>query len=419
MTEYQTQSNAAVSYKAQAGFGQQASGSGGLALRIAGGAGGRMTKNSVSPREIRRDQQRTLGRHGFQRTAGAYDDMDLSVGLADPVLLAVMRGAWSSANVAITEATVGGPTEITTTTTEIVGNTGSWIDAGLRIGMVIRLTGHSTAGNNGINLMIIGLTATTITVASLTSAAPLTLNAVADTAFTITIPGRTLIRPAPGSLTKTFFTIEEHEYDIDASEVFTNCVWNSIRFGFTADNIISFSPAWVGTGDFETLSGGSAPLLTSPTVPTGRPLAVVDARLLYNGTSVADLVSMSLTLDNKVTAGQVAMANTSPAAFPGQMAISGSMEVWRPDLSKVAAFDDETPLSLHILAVEDQSDPDSAFVSIFLPRMTIGGVAKSALGQEGGPRTQTLEFPEALVGVDERGGAYDPTMIRIQVSNAS
>ena len=42
----------------------------------------------------------------------------------------------------------------------------------------------------------------------------------------------------------------------------------------------------------------------------------------------------------------------------------------------------------------------------------------SALAKPGGPRTQTVSVPSALVGIDERGGAFDATMVKFQVSNA-
>ena len=41
---------------------------------------------------------------------------------------------------------------ITTTTSTIVAAAGSWITAGVRVGDIVTLTGHSTAANNSLRL---------------------------------------------------------------------------------------------------------------------------------------------------------------------------------------------------------------------------------------------------------------------------
>ena len=54
---------------------------------------------------------------------------------------------------------------------------------------------------------------------------------------------------------------------------------------------------------------------------------------------------------------------------------------------------------------------------IFVPNFTLGGVDKSALSKEAGPRTQSIKVPADLIGKDETGGAFDATMVKLQVSN--
>src|SRR5690606_15576854 len=89
----------------------------------------------------------------------------------------------------------------------------------LRIGDIIRLTDHSSAGNNNRNLRIVDLDATTITVAE-----TLTLNASPDTDVTITRP-KTLVQ----GVTPRSFTFEEYEADIDGTEIFTGCRVGSMQ----------------------------------------------------------------------------------------------------------------------------------------------------------------------------------------------
>lgn len=403
---FQTQSNAYVAYKAQSGLGVQASGSGAKILRTAGGAQGKMSKTPIGSNEVRRDGMRSRGRHGSQASTGAYD-AEVSLQSLDDIIAAVMRGSWGSADLAISQVAM---TSATTTTSTIVAAGGSWITQGLRVGDIIRATGLPDAANNGKNLRITGLTASTITVAE-----TLVANASADTSFSITRPGRTIINPA--SLAKTYFTVEEHELDIDGSELFTDCVWTSMKFGMQPNGLVTASPSWVGTGQFETKTGASAPFFTTPTETTADPLAALDATLRF-GSDVVDLQAFDLTIDIGGSAGAVAAAKYSPEVFTGLMSVSLNLTLLRQDLLRVADYVNETQCSLHLMAPESEAAPQD-FFSIFVPNFTLGNVDKSALSKEAGGRTQAISVPADLVGKDNRGGAFDPTMIKFQVSNAS
>ena len=100
---YQSQSNGYVAYKVQSGLGSQASGSGGTILRQAGGAGANATKAATESNEVRRDGMRTRGRHGTQKTTGAWS-AETSLGSHEAIIEAIMRDTWSAADLAITEA---------------------------------------------------------------------------------------------------------------------------------------------------------------------------------------------------------------------------------------------------------------------------------------------------------------------------
>jgi hypothetical protein len=406
---YQEQSQGYIARKVQSALGTIASGAGASILRISGGAGGRLTKAAVESNEVRSDYQRTRGRHGTQKTTGTYD-AELSIGNIDDILEATFRGTWSAADLAITQAAM---TSITTTTNTIVAAGGSWITQLLRVGDIIRLSGHSTAANNGRNLRITGLTASTITVAE-----TLTLDAAADTSFTVTRVGRKLINPLAGASIKRYFTVEEHEYNIDGSEIFQDAVWNSIRFSMAPNGLVMASPSWTGTGQFQTVTGASAPYFTTPTQTTAVPLAVAEATLRLGGADLLDLTAFDLTIDVGGVAPDMAASKYSPDVFTGQMAISGSITTLRSDLQRVADFLNETPMSLNLLAVEPEAEPKD-FFSMFIGNLTLGSVDKSALSREAGPRTQTINIPPALVGKDNTGGAFEATMAAIQVSNAT
>lgn len=405
---FQTQSNALVAYKVQSALGTQATGADAEILRQAGGQGGRLTKASVESAEIRSDMLSSRGRHGSQRTAGAYTS-ELSIGSHDTILEAVLRGTFGSADLEITEAT-SGLTSITTGANTIIASAGSWITAGLRVGDVIRLTNHQTTANNGKNLRITALTATTITVAE-----TLTADAVADSAFTVTRPGRVLINPtAP---VRRYFSIEEYETDIDVSELFTDCVWGSLRMSMQPNGLFMVDTGWVGTGQFETVASGDAPHFTSPAQTTALPLAALEATVRKGSTDLVDLTAFDLTVDITPSAPDVIGSDYAPDVFTGTMQVSLNLTTLRSDLADVSNLLDETELSLHVLLVEPESEPKD-FISIHVPNFTLGAVDKSELAKAGGGRTQTLAVPAELVGKDTQGGAFDETMIKLQVSNS-
>lgn len=411
MTTYQSQSNGYIAFKAQSAKGSIASGGSGFVLRSAGGPGGKLTKNVYGSNEVRRDGMRSRGRHGQRRTAGTYL-VEVSLDNMDSLYEAVFQGTWANV-LTVTEATSGGPASITTTTSTIVGNTGSWITVGFRVGDVVRLTGFATSANNSKNLRITGLTATVMTVAE-----TLTLDAAPDSSFTITRPGQKLICPAAGAAVKTYFTVEEYDGDLDKTEVFYDVIFHSLKFTMAPDAIMICEVGWTGTGAMTPLTGASAPTFTSPTESTGVPLACVDATVRYSSTDFVDLTSWDLMIDRGAAVPSVVGSVYSPDVFTGNMAVGMNFGMLRSDYTKMDDFIAETALTFHVLAVENESEPKD-FISLFVPNFTLGGVDKSALSKEAGPRTQTIAIPSDLVGIDTTGTAtgYDSTMCKLHVSN--
>lgn len=404
---YQTQSNIICAYKVQSGLGSQATGAGGTVLRMAGGAGAQLTKAATESNEVRRDGMRTRGRHGTQKTTGEWA-AEHSLGASEPLIEAIMRDTWAAALV-ITEATAG-LTSITTGANTIVAAAGSWITAGLRVGDVVLLTGHASAGNNSRNLRLTGVTALTLTVAE-----TLTVNATPDTAFTVTRPKK-LIQFLAGSLTKRYFTIDEYDVDIDLSTVLTDFVWGSMKFSMQPNGLLMFDPGGIGTGQIAALAVGTSPLLTSPTESTATPMSVVDATIRVKNTDVVDLTSFDLSMGISPMAPDVFGSGGikyAPDVFSGQMGISMNLTALRKDLTYLSDFIAETVYSLHVLAVDNETEPKD-FLSIYIPNFTLGGNTRSAPSKQGGPLTETISIPEALVGKDDAGGAFDPTMIKFQ-----
>jgi hypothetical protein len=325
---------------------------------------------------------------------GAYTG-DLSVGTFDDLIEAVFRGTFSPA----LELDEDDVTSITTTANTIVGASGDWLALGLRVGDVIRLVAHADAGNNDRNIRITGLTADTITVAE-----TLTVNAVPDTDFTLTRPKALIQGLVPRS-----FTIEA---DIDGSEVFTGCRIGSMQLQLQPNGMATLNFAIVGQ-NMDVLEGPNAPYFTDPSRTATIGLTAVEAKIMVGGVEVMDVSSIDLTLNLNASGVPVVGSVLTPEVFTNTATIEMSITALKKDVTRSQQYLDEDELSLHLLFEEHESGA-ADFVSFFIPNFTLANATKGEIGQDNA-RTQTFT---ALVGIDERGGAFDPTMIKFQTSAA-
>ena len=408
---YQTGSNALVAYKKQTGLGVAASGAGANVLRLSGGNGLKLAKQAIASAEVRADGMSTRGRHGTQQLSAAYQ-AEASLGALDPIIEAIMRSAWNSTALSAVAADF---TSVTTATDGILWNSGNPITKGFRVGDVFRATGLLDAANNNRNLRIAALSPTKITTAE-----PLTANVTANTGATITRPGKRLINPS--TLVKSYFTVEEYEGDIDQSTTAQDFVWGSIKFSMSsANNLLMTDVSGTGTGQISALNAASSPMFAAPVATTDVPFSVVDATIRLGGVDLVELTSFDLTMNINPSAPATFGSGSqkfSPDVFTAPVQISMNLAALRKDLARLADFIAETRYTLHILAVDNMSEPKD-FLSIAVPNFTLGSVDPSAFTKQGGPRTQTIAIPAGLVGITTAADValgFDPTMISFQTT---
>lgn len=405
---YQTNSNGLIAYKKQSGLGTPASGSSANQLRIAGGNGLKLSKAAVQSNEVRNDGMSVRGRHGTQAVAATYT-AEGSLGSHDPIIEAIMGATWDATGLTASNADF---TSVTTAADGLVFASGNPITKGFRAGDVIRTANLSDAGNNAKNLRIASLSSTKITTAE-----PLIVNGTPDTSFTITRPGKRLINPATRA--RSYFTLEEYEGDIDRSTIAQDFIWGSLKFSMGADGLLTVESTGTGTGNIQALATGSSPYFTSPVATSDVPFAVVDATIRLAGVDLVELTSFDLTANIQPTAPKTFGSQSqkySPDVFPGSLLVSMNMTALRKDLAHLADFIAETPYSLHILAVDNTAEPKD-FLSIVVPNFTLGSVDPSAFSKQGGARTETIQIPAALVGIDTSATGNN-SMISFQTSAA-
>lgn len=396
---YQSGKNVVVAYKEQSVAGTAETGSGGLGLRVRPSQGAQLNAQSIRSGEVRRDGMTTLGRLG-SLLANAQYETELSVGSLDTILEAILRGTWA-ASFDLDQTDV---TSITTTGSTIVGASGSWITLGIRVGQMIKLTGHSTAANNGKWLRVLGVTASTITVPT----GELTLDASADTSFTLTV-AKYLISSNPPD--DRIWTIEEHFQDVDASKVTRDARWAYFTMQINPDSNINVGLRAMGI-DIDSPTGASAPGLTSPTFTTTSPLVLLDGSLRVNGVDRADVTGFTLGYDGGGAGQSVVTSRQSPDIFLKNAEGTGSISAIMNDLTEFDSFKAEDRIELFLMAAENEADP-ADFVSIYAGNAAYRG-HQGPFGQDGGLiETMPFEF-----GVDERGSEYAETMLLISTSAA-
>ncbi|WP_209318352.1 phage major capsid protein [Falsiroseomonas selenitidurans] len=159
-------------------------------------------------------------------------------------------------------------------------------------------------------------------------------------------------------------------------------------------------------------STGSSPHFTLPTASVTLPLSVADASIRLGSENLLDVTAFTLNYDLGAGPAEVIANRYTPDVFTNLANVTGSITTLRRNLDQVSNFLNETQLALHVLMAENETSP-ADFLALCLTNLTLGGANKSALGADG-PRTQELPI---MVGIDEAGGAFDATMLKLVRSN--
>jgi hypothetical protein len=368
-------------------------------LRIDPSPGMSLRRTLIENPEVRSDGLTSMGRLGTREGVSSYG-IPVTVGGLDDILEAIMRSTWVAA-VAVTQATM---TSITTTTTTIVAAAGSWITQGVRVGDVVRLTGHSTAANNNINLRVTAVTASTITVAG----TPLTTDAVADTSFTLTILKKL---SNPTSPTRRAFYLEEYLRTADQSKVGDYYKFIALKLTGSPNGNCTAEVQLLGA-DMQPLASGSSPYFVSPTLNTSIRLVWADATLRFNGSDVASCQAFELSVVIDAATEPGIGSTGAVDVIDNDCKVTGSLTLLRSDLSNLTLFTNETEFELGVLLVEPESEPKDC-LSFFVPRCKITNLT-APLGDTGAMK-ETLPF---TTGKKESVSGYDDSMLTICTSAA-
>ena len=373
-----------------------------------------LRKETYQSNEIRPDQQIADFRHGVRSVDGSIS-CDLAPGSLAHLIPNILRKSWADGIATtksdVTAALVSGGSGTFTTAA------GNWLTDGYKVGDVVRWGGWAVATSlNSINMMITALTTTVMTCYILNYATTEEAFApeAAGASVTCTVTGQKCWVPDSGQ-TKKYLTFEHHYSDLDLSELFTDCRVSQLVLRLPPTGMATTESSIVGL-NMTPKSGSTSPYFTSPAAAsTGGSVAAVNGGLFVEGTQIALLTGLDITIGGDVTAADpVVGANTRPDLFPGRVSVTGNMTVYFEDATFRDYFLNETEVSL-CCAFTESNDDAADFVAVSIPRLKVGGSSKDD-GEKG--LIQTVPFQALLYTTGGTGVKHHKTTISIQDSMA-
>ena len=350
-----------LAYKAQSALGTPASGGSGQYLRRRPGSFFQLTRDTYENDEIVEHRQSTGQTAGIRRVTGKLMAL-LSGGSYQAFYSTLLKKTWvATSNItglSLTIATSGSNYTVTRAT-------GDFLTGGIKIGDVVRITtGSVNAANLNKNLLVIGVTATVLTVTPLNGS---TLTAEGPIAScTISVPGKKCWA-ATSSHTDDYFTFEEWFADLSRSELWTDVKPTQVAIGLPASGNVTNDFDFIGLN--RTL--GSSQVLTSPTASSTASVdQAVNGKLIINGTAV-NITGAQITLNGGEKPGEAEVgSNAITDTDEGRVTVSGSFTAKFTGVSLQTLFDDQTPVAL-VIAVAVDSTAASEFVAFTMPRVKV------------------------------------------------
>jgi len=351
-----------------------------------------LAKDMLRNTELRTDYQRPMPRHGMRRAAGAAQGL-LSGGTYAPFIGSALRRAFT------TVTTLPALTNVTAAATapQFVRAAGSWITDGLRVGMVVRMTGWTAGGtgNNSKNFTIIALTATDMTVAETVAA-----KASGDSVV-VSIPGKVTWVPATGH-TNDWYSIERWMPDAALSLRADGVRVGGFSLELADNDNISFNLDLQGSQVVKAASQ----YFTSPTAEGSSTVySSLAGAAFIEGVQVGVLTGFRLNQSSGLTPLKAVFRNTSPDILAGPVDVSGSATLYLDSATYYDYFDLESQIAI-VGRFDAGSAANTDFFSFALPNVSLAGGSIAR-----GENALTISFDFTAGRGSAKTGHEDTTLI--------
>lgn len=330
-----------------------------------------LAKDSYRPNEKRQDAQQPMGKHGSRTVSGTINGF-LSPGTHADLFAATCRSTWTAAVTAT-------KTDFTSLAFDaslgtITLGSGDAVAKGYRVGQVLNFTGLTVTANNNVNFLITAIGGTgnkTISVY------PSPAQASADTgSWNMASLGKSLIMPATGR-TDYKLAFEVYNSDVGLSRLYTeNRVSGfDLSVGVNANVGLNFN---ILGRNRQTLTGGSAPFFTAPTVETTTDIPTsMQGLLMLGGNTIGVITGLNIKVDLQAEAAKaINPKGLVQGILLGEAVVNGDFTVFLTDGVVLSAFDNETELSL-MAYLPTSNAPNAPANVFFLPRIKINSNSES------------------------------------------
>lgn len=355
-----------ASYKKQTAKGTPASGSGGQLLRRTTWTPN-VQKETYSSNEIVSHQQHTGDIHGIARSALVLNGELSPLTYADFMASLLRKAAVATAAISSLTLTIAASGTVWTVTR----SAGDWLADGVKVGDVGRLSGANlNAANVGVNLVVISMTATVLTVAPLNGKTLIAESAKA--ASTFTVRGKKIWVPTTGHINE-YYTMEDWFSDLNGgagrSHLYSDMQVASLAITMPTTGIITSNFNFAGLGK---RTKGATRILTSPTAETTTPLLSAVSGVVLIGASVYAIITQAdFTIDGQVAGGQgVVGSNTLPDNQRGKVKVTGNFSYMFVDDTLATPFENETVTDLTFVFAVDKTDA-AEFVVFRMPEVKL------------------------------------------------
>lgn len=341
-----------------------------------------LSKDVYQSAEIRADRQIGDYRHGTKRVQGNISG-ELSPLTYEEFFEASMRGTWAAAITASQSDFTSVSAD--NASSKFTFSAGNPVTKGFRVGMGIRFTSLSDSDNNSKTFVILsfgGSNNREVTVY------PAPDSMTADSAFTMTSVGRSLIIPASSHVSRKF-GVEIYNEDLDIARLFCECRVGGFNVQLPASGMATVDFNLMGR-DMETYSSGDAPFFTSPTAATTTGiLAAVNGLLRVSGETVGVITGLNIQHEAALSGESVVGSNLVPEIFVGRHTVSGQMTAFFEDLDLIDDFRNESEIEI-LAYLTTTSAANAPAMTFFLPRVKLGGADLQTDGEAG--QSITLPF---------------------------
>lgn len=358
-----------------------------------------VTAEALQSATVRTDYQIEDYRLGMRSGEGSLNT-ELSPGTIEEFMGAVVARDFTTGGVTASTSLTIGTVGVFNTVTR---STGSWLTDGYFVGNIVRLGGAAlNAANKDTNLLVVGITATVLTVKTLNDNVLVNEGPIATS--TASAVGKQTFAPQTGHISPSF-TIEEFYSDIAISEAHTGMKVGSLAVQLPTNGFCTSDVSFMGKGKTK---NSTSQLFISPIAsPTNGLTVAVSGAVLVNGVPAGVITAADFSIDRGLEPANTIGQNSAVEIFDGRVNVTGNFSTYFENGTFRDYFLNETKISL-IIALSTGSEKNANVLSFTFPSIKLGGSSRSDAAEGG--MIQDHPF-QALLNTNVAGGMINSTLL--------